>query len=148
MFRSPLVPSVRETGYIRRVTHSRAFRTLAAIMSVWLGICLAEPMQLHLCVMHGGLAIQSAAHPGAHSHGTMSHDASQSTKGHDKSQQCSCLGDCTTGNTPAFVAAHFRVALPVTDRVATSPATASAPIAAADFVLPFANGPPGTSSLV
>jgi hypothetical protein len=135
-----------ESGYIRRVTHNRAFRALAAVLSVWLGICLAEPMQLHLCVMHGGLAIQSPAH-GSHSHGSMAHDASHSTGDHEKSQQCSCLGDCTTGGTAAFVAPYFRIALPSVERDATLSVPTSSAVAASDFVLPFANGPPGISSL-
>ena len=116
-------------------------------MSVWLGFCLAEPMQLHLCVMHGGLAIQSAAHTSSHSHGAMSHDAGHSTKDHQQSQQCSCLGDCTTGTAPALLAPRFNVALPSIDRDAALACAASTPVVAADFVLPFANGPPGTSSL-
>jgi hypothetical protein len=129
--------------------HGRAFRTLAGLVSVWLGICLTEPMQLHLCVMHGGLAIESASHSATHtSHDAKSHAAHHQTKDHQKSQQCSCLGDCTTGNAPAFVApSNFGVAAPVVDRVSASPIAASAPIVATPFVLPFSNGPPGTSSL-
>src|SRR5947207_10127184 len=129
--------------------HGRLFRALAGLLSVWLGICLAEPMQLHLCVMHGGLTIESASQSASHaSHGAASHTAHHPTKGHDKSQQCSCLGDCTTGHSPAFVAApHFRVVLPSSiRRVAASPA-ASVEVATADFVLPFSNGPPSTPSL-
>jgi len=117
-------------------------------MSVWLGVCLAEPMQLHLCVMHGGLAIESASHSSAHAHGAVSHHANHSSSDHEKSQHCSCLGDCTTGSAPALAAApHVHVALPSADRVVASGVAGSAPTAATDFVLPFANGPPGTSSL-
>jgi hypothetical protein len=128
--------------------HGRAFRTLAGLVSVWLGICLAEPMQLRLCVMHGGLTIESAGHASHASHGAASHSAHHPTKGHDKSQQCSCLGDCTAGSSPGLVAAaYFRVDLPSSIRTVAAPVTASAEIAAVDFVLPFSNGPPGTSSL-
>lgn len=117
-------------------------------MSVWLGICLAEPMQLHLCVMHGGLAIESAAHSSHVSHSAASHAAHHPTKGHDSSQQCSCLGDCTTGNSPALLAStYFRVDLTSNDRAVVTSLTESVEIAAADFLLPFPNGPPGTSSL-
>ncbi|HEX8899285.1 MAG TPA: hypothetical protein VF751_11355 [Chthoniobacterales bacterium] len=116
-------------------------------MSVWLGICLAEPMQLHLCVMHGGLAIESGAHS-AHTAHSVSHAAHHSSQDHQKSSQCSCLGDCTAGSAPAFVAAaRLAVALPAMDRAAASSTNTSALIIATDFVLPFSNGPPGTSSL-
>jgi hypothetical protein len=117
-------------------------------MSVWLGICLAEPMQLHLCVMHGGLSIESGAHSASHASHGATHASHHSTKDHDKSQQCSCLGDCTTGKAPAFVApSQLDIATPVVNRVSASSVAASAPIIATPFLLPFSNGPPGTSSL-
>ena len=117
-------------------------------MSVWLGICLAEPMQLHLCVMHGGLTIESAAHSSHASHGAAAHAAHHPGKGHDKSQQCSCLGDCTIGNSPALMPPiHFRLDSPSSGQAVAISLTESADIAAADFVLPFPNGPPRTSSL-
>ena len=129
--------------------HGRAFRALAGLMSVWVGICLAEPMQLHLCVMHGGLTIESGPHSSAHSaHSAAAHAAHHPTKGHDKSAQCSCLGDCTAGNSPAFLpSTYFGVDLPASDRSVVTSLTKSAEFATADFVLPFANGPPGTFSL-
>ena len=129
--------------------HGRAFRAVAGLISVWLGICLAEPMQLHLCVMHGGLAIESASHSASHaSHSAATHAAHHPTNGHDKSQQCSCLGDCTAGSSPTFLpSTYFRVDLPSSGRAVATSLTKSAEIATADFVLPFPNGPPGTSSL-
>jgi hypothetical protein len=136
--------------YIRRVTRTRAFRTLAGVIAVWLGICLAEPMQLHLCVMHGGLAIQSGAHSGSHSHNRASHanHGSHSGNDHEKTQQCSCLGDCTTGSAPAFInASQVAVALPVGTRAVVTSGHEPAAVVAIDFLLPFSNGPPGTSSL-
>lgn len=119
-------------------------------MSVWLGICLAEPMQLHLCVMHGGLAIQSGAHSTSHSHATAPHPnhATHSSSDHQKTQQCSCLGDCTAGSAPAFInASQVAVALPVGTEVFSMSGHESAAVVATDFVIPFSNGPPGTSSL-
>lgn len=127
---------------------TRTFRALAGVLGVWVGICLVQPMQLHLCVMHGGLAVEYIGHADSHvAHGAVSHHAHHSTQSHDKSQQCSCLGDCTTGNAPAFVAtAQIAAPLPAVDRVVASSAEASRPIVATDFVLPFSNGPPGISS--
>lgn len=130
------------------MTHSHAFRELAAVLSVWLGICLAQPMQLHLCVMHGGLAIEPGGHSGHMGHHAASHDAHQSTSSHEKPQQCSCLGDCKTGTAPAFVGApQVSASLPGFGRVVASSVAASTPIIASDLTLPFPNGPPGTSSL-
>ena len=36
-------------------------RSLASVLALWLALCLAEPVQLHICVMHGGLAMQQMA---------------------------------------------------------------------------------------
>jgi hypothetical protein len=133
--------------YIRPVTHTRAFRTLAAVLSAWLGICLAQPMQLHLCVMHGGLAID-AGHPTSHSAHGATHDAHHQSPSGEKSQQCSCLGDCATGSAPAFVVApQLRVAIAATGRVDVSAAATSTPVTAPSFLLPYSNGPPSAFSL-
>ncbi len=131
------------------MTRTRAFRALAGVLGVWVGICLAQPMQLHLCVMHGGLAIESVGHADAHmSHSAAPHSAHHSTQGHDKSQQCSCLGDCTTGNATALVAPQqFRVAVATIARVDLPAARTYTPAAASGFLLPYPNGPPSTSSL-
>ena len=130
------------------MTRTRSFRALAGALGVWVGICLAQPMQLHLCVMHGGLAIESVGHTDAHMSPTAaSHGAHHSTQGHDKSQ-CSCLGDCTTGNATALVAPQqFRVAVATIARVDLPAAATYAPAAAPDFLLPYPNGPPSTSSV-
>lgn len=131
------------------MTHTRAFRALATVLSVWLGICLAQPMQLHLCVMHGGLAIDSGEHSSVDvSHRFASHSAHQrSGSDHQGSRQCGCLGDCTTGNAPAcVVTAQVASEQPGTGRLVAPSTMTSTPIVATDFVLPFSNGPPGTSS--
>lgn len=130
------------------MTRTRSFRALTAVLAVWVGICLAQPMQLHLCVMHGGLSIESS-HTDAHmSHGAASHGARHSSEGHETSQQCSCLGDCTAGNATALVAPQpFRVAMPLVASVDFQAAAPYAPVAAADLLLPYPNGPPSTSSL-
>lgn len=130
------------------MTRTRAFRALAGALGVWVGICLAQPMQLHLCVMHGGLAIDSGAHSGSHASHVISHAAHHSGTDHQRSQQCGCLGDCTTGNAPACVAtAQVTSEQPGAGRLVAPSGMISTPIVATDFVLPFSNGPPGTSSL-
>jgi hypothetical protein len=132
-------------------------------MSIWLAICLAEPMQLHTCVMHGGLAIDvagsvnspsAAAHHAGSSarHGTM---AAVSTGAHSHHQhgddtharQCSCLGDCSTGKAPIGLApALTQLALPATHSFSVAFAYESPSVVAAHFLLPFSNGPPDASS--
>ena len=130
------------------MTRTRAFRALAGVLAVWVGICLPQPMQLHLCVMHGGLSVESIGHRDSHmSHAAVSHDAHHPTHSHDKSQQCSCLGDCTAGNAAAFIAPQqFRVAMQPVVRVDLPRAATYAPAAASGLLLPYPNGPPSTSS--
>jgi hypothetical protein len=129
------------------------FRILAGMLSLWLVVCLAEPAQLHTCVMHGGLAINTAG--GSH-HAAMhsAHGASAATTQHsqhqgndDRANQCTCLGDCSTGRTVVEVArpqisfASNTVEVPAPDFFYASPA-----LVAPHFLRPFPNGPPDASS--
>jgi len=115
---------------------------------------MVEPMQLHTCAMHGGLAIEQA--PGGHAHSGAGHrmamhrvnlpDHDQGTDG--QSHQCSCLGDCNGGSAPVGLTASAvslsepdAVAIPVSSFAYTSPR-----LVAAGFFLPFSNGPPSSSS--
>lgn len=130
-------------------------------MSIWLAICLAEPMQLHTCVMHGGLAIEVAGHAGhpglaAHHSGASHHGsaAGESTghsshqQGDSHSRQCSCLGDCNTGRSSAGLAARrVQLEVPPVHSFTVAFAYASPSVAAPHFLLPFSNGPPDASSL-
>lgn len=141
---------------------SWVFRSFATITAVWLAICLAEPLQLHTCVMHGGLAIDVAGHHGGtsagsagpaasdHHAGMASHevaDHGQHGQSDHHTRQCTCLGDCSTGkapvglvaNAPSLVAPAVSSVGPVYDY--TSPS-----LVAPHFLLPFSNGPPVTSS--
>lgn len=124
------------------------FRGLAGVLSVWLAICLAEPAQLHTCVMHGALAI--SAHGGAAHHGPSHAAASHSndkSSGDGQSQQCSCLGDCSAGRTFVGVAAAApSFASAPTHTAAVSFSYVSPSIVAPHFLLPFSNGPPGSSA--
>jgi len=131
------------------VRRNAFFRSLAGVLSVWLAICLAEPQQLHTCVMHGALAISTHGGGGAHhgaSHAAASHSNDKSG-GDSQSQQCSCLGDCSAGRTllglvataPSFAAAPIHTSAVFFSYVSPS-------IVAPHFLLPFSNGPPDSSA--
>ncbi|HEX2601655.1 MAG TPA: hypothetical protein VHL32_06025 [Gemmatimonadaceae bacterium] len=140
---------------------SWVFRAFATVMGVWLAICLAEPLQLHTCVMHGGLAIDVAGHHGemgsASSHPTPSEHhaqmASHSAGEHGQrgqsdhhARQCSCLGDCNAGKTPVVLAsAAVNIDAPMLSRVDAVYDYASPSLVAPHFLLPFSNGPPASS---
>ncbi len=146
----------RSTTYIRPVRHTRVFRGLASIVSMWLAICLAEPTQLHTCVMHGGLAIDvsmDAVMHGGSSHGGMAsthalaghshHD--QGTDG--RSKQCSCIGDCSTGRAPIGLApASTQLTLLELEVPEAIFSYHSPSLVSPHYLLPFSNGPPSSSS--
>jgi hypothetical protein len=126
------------------------------VLALWLAVCLAEPIQLHTCAMHGGLAIEVGS-VAAHSHtATAEHLATNAGAGHShhgqntdsQSRQCSCLGDCSAGRAPIGIAAA-NVALPTVAIIqgsATDFDYDSPRIVAPKFLLPFSNGPPAGSS--
>jgi len=143
------------------VQRSLIFRSFATVVAVWLAVCLAEPMQLHTCVMHGGLAIDVGHHgaPGAASiGGTMAgHHAGMAAQGAaDHSQrgptdhharQCTCLGDCSAGKAPVgLVAATLALEVPASSGVGPAYEYSSPTLVAPHFLLPFSNGPPAPSS--
>ncbi len=139
--------------YIRRVSRDSLFhRILAGVLSVWLVICLAEPAQLHTCVMHGGLAIDatvSGSHGSSHVHDVASTGGTQHSHHQSdgkQSNQCSCLGDCSAGRTLVGIVAPRATFVP--EAIEASPtafAYASPAIAAPHFLRPFSNGPPDAS---
>ncbi|HMJ19980.1 MAG TPA: hypothetical protein VK478_16455 [Gemmatimonadaceae bacterium] len=128
-------------------------RSLASVLSLWLAVCLAEPVQLHTCAMHGGLAIVQNGTVGAHG---ADHHAARLGVGHDhknqnsdsQSRQCSCLGDCNSGSSPVGIAtaAISLVNAPLVEASANSFAHAAPYILAPRSLLPFSNGPPASSS--
>ena len=143
---------------------TRFFRGLASIFAVWLAICMAEPMQLHTCVMHGGLAMAGSMHgmsaasmdSNAMLHGSSDGANAAASSGRhdhhgnrtdDQSNQCTCLGDCSGGKTPVVLAAApvvlatLQIGVPTLVFSYVSPSVRSP-----QFVLPFPNGPPGASS--
>ena len=128
-------------------------RSLASVLSLWLAVCLAEPVQLHTCAMHGGLAIVQNGTVGAHG---ADHHAARLGVRHDhndqssdsQSRQCSCLGDCNAGSSPIGIAtaAISLLNAPLVEASANSFAHAPHYIVAPRFLLPFSNGPPASSS--
>lgn len=125
-------------------------------MTVWLAICLAEPLQLHTCVMHGGLAIDVGGH-----HAQMGGDSSHHTqmashaaddhgqRGHPDhhARQCSCLGDCNAGKTPVgLVATTVGFDGPSLSSVGAAYDYTSPSLVTPHFLLPFSNAPPAASS--
>ena len=153
---------VSSRPYIRNVRRNTVSRAFAAIVSVWLAISLAEPAQLHTCPKHGGLAIGAANHSPTHTaatthgggaahHDAIVPDAAANQSHHDgpgdHSNQCSCLGDCSIGNSsPGLPVAAARIAVPAAVRLAAAYAYATPALVAPEFLLPFPNGPPVISS--
>ena len=139
--------------YIRTVRRNWFFRSLASVFAVWLATCMVEPMQLHTCAMHGGLAI---ATPGAAGHSASGHhmamhptgqsDQDQGTDG--QSHQCSCLGDCNGGSATVGLTAPVvsLSELALVGHAMPDFDYASPRLIAAGFLLPFGNGPPTSSS--
>ena len=127
-------------------------RFFASFFAAWLAVCLLEPMQLRLCTMHGGLAIDTSATKV--SHGTLgNHSTHQATHSHHDSDtghhgdQCSCLGDCSAGNAPAAITSS-ELAVDFTVQASVEPGNvfeARPWHSAADLRLPFSNGPPTIS---
>jgi len=121
---------------------------------------MAEPVQLHTCTMHGGLAVVQTASGGTHGHSSTSstaeHGATRAGAGHShhdqntegQSRQCTCLGDCNTGSSPIGLAAAgiSLVTVAITEIAAAQVAYDSPRGVAPDFLLPFSNGPPTDSS--
>ena len=141
-------------AYIRLVSRdSLFFRILAGVLSVWLVICLAEPAQLHTCVMHGGLAIDATASVSHHGSTHAVHDVASTGAQHShhqsdgkQSNQCSCLGDCSAGRTlVGIIAPRATFAPTAMEASPTAFAYASPAIVAPHFRLPFSNGPPDAS---
>ena len=140
---------------------SWVFRAFASFTAVWLAICLAEPLQLHTCVMHGGLAIDVAGHHGemgtgssslttsAHNPQMASHVGGHGDHGQPDhhSRQCSCLGDCNAGKTPVgLVATAIGFDAPILSSNNAAYDYASPSLVAPHFLLPFSNGPPAAFS--
>jgi hypothetical protein len=121
---------------------------------------MAEPVQLHTCTMHGGLAVVQTASDGTHglssTSSTAEHGAAHAGAGHShhdqsddsRSRQCTCLGDCNAASSPFGITAAgiSLLTVAVTETSSTDVGYHSPRVVAPDFLLPFSNGPPAGSS--
>jgi hypothetical protein len=139
------------------VQRSWVFRAFATVMAVWLAVCLAEPLQLHTCAMHGGLAIDVGGHhAGMQAGSTSGHHAQMASHAAGNSgqqdqpdhhaRQCSCLGDCNSGKTPVgLVATAVDLDSPILSSAGAAYDYTSPSLVTPHFFLPFSNGPPASS---
>lgn len=122
-------------------------RVFAALLAPWCAVVMAEPMALHECAMHSGHSGQAAAV--SHMHGmsataATAGNAVPARPGHDgAAKYCTCLGGCcaaTGASVPSTIELSFAPTV-VREARAQAPVALVVP-AAAEHVLPFANGPP------
>ena len=107
-------------------------RIVALALSFWFLAVSAGPELTHACPTHGSHAATASAHSG---HGA--------TPTPEKSNQCTCLGQCCSSAPVAIVSAGIAlIEVPtVASRDAGLPDYEYVPVAA-QHVLPPANGPP------
>src|SRR5215210_8874666 len=76
--------------YIRPVCRNWISRSLASVLATWLAICMAEPVQLHICTMHGGLALVQTGTVSTHVlSSSTEHVATRAGAGHSHHEQSS-----------------------------------------------------------
>lgn len=116
-------------------------RSLSALFAVWLALMMGDAGLVgHHCPTHDGAVAAAGAmdaHVGHATHG--GHDAPNG--GHHR---CTCLGACSASSS-VTLAGPVDVPVPMVvlfTAAAVDAPPASAPVARADFTLPFANGPP------
>jgi hypothetical protein len=124
------------------------FRTVAATLTIWLGLVMAGPTLVHACPMHDAVVIASSESPHAngpsdeHAHGD--HGVAAPSEGDDHGAECcTCLGDCGAPTIAWTGLASFAVP----SRPLAAPRREAAPDdarlpGAPDHLIPFANGPP------
>ncbi|MFN8575015.1 MAG: hypothetical protein U0132_23385 [Gemmatimonadaceae bacterium] len=143
-------------------------RLLAAVLGPWFALVMAEPAALHTCAVHsaGGTGhdqVPSHAHGAvvraespAHVHATAGTRAESPAHAHDgaavpshgPSQHhgnhgCTCLGGCCPASPTLIPPPPALSWLPASVRRYVPAIRADRPqVAAGDYVLPFANGPP------
>lgn len=124
-------------------------RLAAALLNLFFLLAWGEPAALHPCPMHDGVTVVAAA--GAH--GTATAGASTPSMAAHASHEmpadggaghaCNCLGQCSVAaGVIAPTAQAIRWQVVVHRRVPPEYDAPAAPRAAADRLLPFANGPP------
>ena len=125
---------------------SPATRVLAAVFAPWFAIVMAEPAALHQCAMHAGHAVHVAAPAMGHAHGMQAHgdDTPAHAPGEDSAARyCTCLGGCCAAAPVAVPVASELSRIPSQVRAVPRPHPVEEVVsAAAEHLLPFANGPP------
>jgi hypothetical protein len=126
-------------------------RAAALLLALWFAAIVGDPALLHQCPMHGGTPGSHAAGAGgAHgaSHGAHAADAgAPADEAPPAGHQCSCLGDCS-GPTVVALSASTPMAwlAGVVDIEPSLDAPARDLPVAADYLTPFANGPPAAAA--
>lgn len=134
--------------------HSPVTRLLWLGVTAWLLVFRLEPQALHACAMHSGAHTSAAGGHAAHQ--MAGHDM---TAGHamapatDESSaptgpaQCTCPGGCTMTSpvAPPNPAETATAVAPISVRVEAPRERTALSARDAEFVLPFANGPPATA---
>lgn len=113
-------------------------RFCAALLLIWFAVLTGAPSALHACPVHDpSYASAPETQHSAHSHHT--------PDGGDH-QACTCIGDCVANSVaPALPAAAATFSVATTYALeAPVPAPDSPAVIPPAFVLPYANGPPGS----
>lgn len=116
---------------------SPAHRIFGALLALWFALAMGEPVSLHACPMHDGVAAAAAQHGG--SHAAMHHQPAE----HGKSARhsCTCIGQCCASSIAHPAQAPTVAARLVAARDPGLPDHRYTPVARA-LLLPWANGPP------
>ena len=127
-------------------------RMMVAFLACWFVVSISEPAVLHSCPMHDGTSVTASGN--SHGEHQMSHmpagaagenasGTQQTLPEHTAPHSCTCMGDCSASATVAPTSVARMTWLAGIIDIATElwVAHPAAPVDA-DFVLPFANGPP------
>jgi hypothetical protein len=131
-------------------------RGLAAVFALWFTVFTVEPARMHSCPMHDGSGGEvsrvgahaahaaHAGHMGMATHEGASHLSQPSAPEPHQAHHCTCPDRCCCSAVPAMPAAAGRVAATGGGRDAVVASGYVAVVRRAEYVLPFANAPPGT----
>jgi hypothetical protein len=135
--------------YLPRMRRALWIRIVTATWGLWLGVALSQPMMLQSCPMHSGHTVQDGAMAGmpGMAGGTEGALAHHGTAPRDASTTCTCLSDCCCMQlvlTPTGAAGTISDGSAATYAAVAPACDAEAPVVAAPYALPFANGPPAS----
>jgi hypothetical protein len=122
----------------------RGTRALAAFILAWFVAVATELPLLHACAVHGTAASASAEQHGPAHHGALDSNTHETPGDH---AACSCMGDCSAGgfSVGLWSPEHRFSVAPARDAGVVFFEADAARLPAPAFLLPYANGPPGTS---